>query len=41
VDCLTKTVTIQGMGKKRVVFRGERRVVLNSTILVMMTEKVD
>jgi len=40
VDCFTKIMVIQGKGEKRVVFRGERRVVLNSIILDMMVEKL-
>jgi len=39
VDCFTKIVVIQGVGDKRVVFRGERRVVPNSIILVMTAGK--
>jgi hypothetical protein len=33
-------MVIQGKGEKTVVFRGERRVVLNSIILDMMAEKL-
>jgi len=34
VDCFTKTVTIQGIGDKRVVFKGERKVIPSCVISV-------
>ena len=40
VDCFTKTMVIQGVGKKMVVFRRERRVVLNFIISVMTAKKL-
>ena len=35
VDCFTKTVTIQGIGNKNVVFKGERKVLPNCMISVL------
>jgi len=40
VDCFTKTVNLQDVSGKRVVFRGERRVIPNSIISVMTTGKL-
>jgi len=40
VDCFTKTVNLQDVSGKRVVFRGERRVISNSIISVMKTGKL-
>jgi hypothetical protein len=40
VDCFTKIMVIQVEGEKRVVFRGERTVVLNYIISDMMAEKL-
>jgi hypothetical protein len=40
VDCFTKTVNLQDVSGKRVVFRGERRVIPNSIISVMKTGKL-
>ena len=40
VYCFTKTMVIQGVGEIRVVFRGERRVVINSIILFMTVKKL-
>jgi hypothetical protein len=40
VDCLTKTVNLQDVSGKRVVFRGERRVISNSMISVMTAGKL-
>jgi len=40
VDCFTKTVTIQGIGDKRVVFKGERKVIPSCVISVLMARKL-
>jgi hypothetical protein len=40
VDCFTKTVNLQDVSGKRVVFRGERRVIPNSIISVMTAGKL-
>jgi len=40
VDCFTKTVTIQGIGDKRVVFKGERKVIPSCVILVLVAIKL-
>jgi hypothetical protein len=40
VDCFTKTVTLQDVSGKRVVFRGEKRVIPNSIISVMTAGKL-
>ena len=40
VDCFTKTVNLQDVSGKMVVFRGERRVIPNSIISVMMVRKL-
>jgi hypothetical protein len=40
VDCFTKTVTLQDVSGKRVVFRGEKRVSPNSIISVMTAGKL-
>nr|XP_034910705.1 uncharacterized protein LOC118046055 [Populus alba] len=40
VDCFTKTVTIQGIGDKRVVFKGERRVIPSCVISVLVARKL-
>ena len=39
VDCFTKTVTIQGIGDKIVVFTGERKVIPSCVILVLVARK--
>jgi hypothetical protein len=36
VDCFTKTVTIQGISDKRVVFKGERKVIPSCVISVLV-----
>jgi len=40
MDCFTKIMVIQREGEKKVVFRGERRVVLNSIISVVTARKL-
>jgi len=40
VDCFTKTVTIQGIGDKRVVFKGERKVISSCVISVLVAGKL-
>jgi hypothetical protein len=40
VDCFTKTVIIQGIGDKRVVFKGERKVIQSCVISVLVAEKL-
>jgi len=40
VDCFTKTVTIQGISDKRVVFKGEKKVIPSCVILVLVTRKL-
>ena len=40
VDCFTKTVNLQDVSGKGVVFRGERRVIPNSIISVMTARKL-
>jgi len=40
VDCFTKTVTIQGIGDKRVVFKGERKVLPSCVISVLVARKL-
>jgi len=40
VDCFTKTVTIQGKGDKRVVFKGERKVIPSCVISVLVARKL-
>jgi len=40
VDCFTKTVTIQGIGDKRVVFKGERKVIPSCVISVLVARKL-
>jgi len=40
VDCFTKRVTIQGIGDKRVVFKGERKVILSCVISVLVARKL-
>jgi len=40
VDCFTKTVTVQGIGDKRVVFKGERKVIPSCVILVLVAGKL-
>jgi len=40
VDCFTKTVTIQGISDKRVVFKGERKVIPSCVISVLVTRKL-
>jgi hypothetical protein len=40
VDCFTKTVTIQGIGDKRVVFKGERKVIPSCVISVLVAKKI-
>jgi len=39
VDCFAKTVTIQGIGDKIVVFKGERKVIPSCVILVLVARK--
>jgi hypothetical protein len=40
VDCFTKTVTIQGIGDKKVVFKGERKVIPSCVISVLVPRKL-
>jgi hypothetical protein len=40
VDCFTKTVTIQGIGDKRVVFKEERKVIPSCVISVLVARKL-
>ena len=40
VDCFTKTMTIQGIGDKRVVFKGERKVISSCVISVLVARKL-
>jgi hypothetical protein len=40
MDCFTKTVTIQGIGDKRVVFKGERKVIPSCVISVLVARKL-
>jgi len=40
VDCFTKTVTIQGIGDKSVVFKGERKVIPSCVISVLVARKL-
>ena len=40
MDCFTKTVNLQDVSGKRVVFRGERKVIPNSIISVMTAGKL-
>jgi hypothetical protein len=40
VDCFTKTVTIQGIGDKRVVVKGERKDIPSCVISVLVAEKL-
>ena len=40
VDCFTKTVTIQGIGDKRVVFKRERKVIPSCVISVLVARKL-
>ena len=40
VDCFTKTVTIQSIGGKKVIFKGEKRLVSGCLISVMMAGKM-
>lgn len=40
VDCFTKIVTIQGKGGRMVEFKGERKLILNTFISVMMAKKL-
>jgi hypothetical protein len=40
VDCFTKTVTIQGIGDKRVVFKGERKIIPSCVISVLVARKL-
>ena len=40
VDCFTKTVTIQGISDKRVVFKGEKKVIPSCVILVLVAGKL-
>jgi hypothetical protein len=39
VDCFTKTVTIQGIGDKRVVVKGKRKDISSCVISVLMARK--
>jgi hypothetical protein len=40
VGCFTKTVIIQGIGDKRVVFKGERKVISSCVISVLVAGKL-
>jgi len=40
VDCFTKTVTIQGIGDKRVVVKGEQKDIPSCVILVLVARKL-
>jgi len=40
MDCFTKTVTIQGIGGKIIVFKGERKAVPSCLISVMTARKL-
>jgi len=40
VDCFTKTVTIQRIGDKRVVVKGERKDIPSCVILVLVARKL-
>jgi len=40
VDCFTKTVTLQGIGDKRVVFKGERKIIPSCVISVLVDRKL-
>jgi len=40
VDCFTKTVTIQGIGDKRVVFKGERKIIPSCVISILVARKL-
>jgi len=40
VDCFTKMVIIQGIGDKRVVFKGERKVIPSCVISVLVARKL-
>ena len=40
VDCFTKTVTIQGVGNRNVVFKGERKVLSNCMISVLRARRL-
>jgi hypothetical protein len=40
VHCFTKTVTIQGIGDKRVVVKGERKDIPSCVILVLVARKL-
>lgn len=40
IDCFTKTMTIQGKGGEKVVFKGVRKVMPNCMILVVIIEKL-
>ena len=40
MDCFTKTVTIQRIGDKRVVVKGERKDIPSCVILVLVVRKL-
>jgi len=40
VDCFTKTVTIQGIGDKRIVVKGERKDISSCVISVLVARKL-
>ena len=40
MDCFTKTVTLQGVGNRNVVFKGERKVLPNCMISVLRARRL-
>jgi hypothetical protein len=40
MDCFTKTITLQGPDGRKIVFKGERNVILNCIISAMVTRKM-
>jgi hypothetical protein len=40
MNCFVKTVTLQGLNARRVIFTGERNVILNCIISVMTARKI-
>jgi hypothetical protein len=40
MDCFTKTMTIQGIGDKKVVFKGERKIIPSCVISVLVAGKL-
>jgi hypothetical protein len=40
MDCFVKMITLQGLNKRRVIFRGKRNVILNCIISVMTARKM-